>query len=93
MVGVKPQETTQKAEIVRNLVAKSKSKHLLLELCDERFENRFDSVMQHPNYQFSINNVHTVIDEDHSLLEEVSPFPISDLPILLAIDTCSFRLG
>ena len=93
LVGVDSKEKTEKAEIVRNLIAKSKPANVLLELCDERFEQRFNDVMQHPNYKYSINNVHTVIDEDHALLSEISPFPAEDLPWLLAIDTCSFRLG
>lgn len=37
-------------------------------MCDTRYNERFDKIINHPNYTFSMENVHKFIDHDPRLL-------------------------
>lgn len=45
------------------MIKEIQADNVVLELCDERFEEELNQVIQHPNYDRTFSTVHRILDE------------------------------
>ena len=57
------QEIISNSLKIRNLIKEIQADNVVLELCDERFEEELNQVIQHPNYDRTFSTVHRILDE------------------------------
>ena len=65
----------------------------MLELCEERFQEELQQIIQHPNYDRTLTTVHRFLDErpERLLKYDQVALDAGSFEILVAFDTCSFR--
>lgn len=94
MVGVNNKSVDyDNIKLTHDLIKDSKPKNVVIEMCDQRYNEGLDPLIKSPNYDYAINEVYNAIKEDAKSLEYRSPFDLEDLEYLIGIDLCSYRMS
>jgi len=92
VVGVEG-ENAENVEIVRNLIKDLRPGSVVLELCQTRYKEVYEPILQHPGYEHTMKRVNQYIDDaDIAGLTDYKSIALKDLEYLVAIDMCSFRI-
>lgn len=78
---------------IRNVIKEIQADNLVLELCDERFEEEISQIIQHPNYDRTFTTVQRMLDEkpERLLKYDQVALDVGSFEMLVAFDTCSYR--
>lgn len=72
-----------------------KPEAVVLEICEDRYENWFYDIISHPNYEKTLSDVHKILDTDkpEKLIEfESIDLDKAGLEYLIGLDVCSYRM-
>lgn len=84
----------QNAALVRDFIKELQPEEIVLELCDERFENEIRDILSHPNYDKTMNKVQLLLDaKDPEKITRLKDIAIDhgNFELLVGFDTCQFR--
>lgn len=83
----------QNSLTLRNLIKESQADNVVLELCDERFQEEMNHIVQHPNYDRTFSTVHRILDENPEKLLKYDQIALDQgsFELLVAFDTCQYR--
>ena len=48
--------------MIRDFIREVAAENVVLELCDERYEDEFYEIISHPNYDKTFNQVHKLLN-------------------------------
>ena len=54
---------SKNAAMVRDFIRDVGAENVVLELCDERYEDEFYEIISHPNYDKTFNQVHKLLNQ------------------------------
>ena len=104
MVSKPPAESEEKrlyhlklihnVKLIRDVVRDLRPDSVVLEMCDDRYNRWLSDVVNHPNYDRTIQEIHTALDKKPEKLSEMAGIEIEDssLEYLIGLDYCSYRL-
>lgn len=52
------------ASLIRNVIKDLQAENVVLELCDERYDEEISDIVANPNYDRTLAQVHRIIDKD-----------------------------
>ena len=53
---------SKNAAMIRDFIREVAAENVVLELCDERYEDEFYEIISHPNYDKTFNQVHKLLN-------------------------------
>jgi len=80
---------------VNNFIRESQPNNVVVELCDERFNNHYNAVMKHPKYEAIIEKFYKILDDEEKvkkLGQKSDLIELKEMEYLLGVDICSFRI-
>ena len=54
---------SKNAAMIRDFLREVSPEHLVLEMCDERYEDEMQDIIGHPNYDRTMNQVHKLLSQ------------------------------
>lgn len=84
-------DIAKNAALVRDFIKELQPEEIVLELCDERFENEIRDILSHPNYDKTMNKVHLLLDaHDPEKITRLKDIAIDhgNFELLVGFDTC-----
>ena len=86
---------SKNAAMIRDFIKEVGAENVVLELCDERYENELYEIISHPNYDRTFNQVHKVLSQKRPqrLLKFEDQISVEggNFEFLVGLDTCSYR--
>jgi hypothetical protein len=84
-------EIAKNAALIRDLIRDIKPEEIVMELCDERFDEELRAILSHPNYDKTMAKVHLLLDQNDP--EKVARFQEialdhGNFELLVGFDTC-----
>ena len=83
------------AATIRDFIKQSGADNVVIEMCDERYEEELADIIAHPNYDFTMNNVHKFLSrkKPEKILRHEEHIAVNsgNFEFLVALDTCSYR--
>ena len=86
---------SKNAAMIRDFIKEVGAENVVLELCDERYEDELYEIISHPNYDRTFNQVHKVLSQKRPqrLLKFEDQISVNqgNFEFLVGLDTCSYR--
>ena len=86
---------SKNAAMIRDFIKDVGAENVVLELCDERYEDELYEIISHPNYDRTFNQVHKVLSQKRPqrLLKFEDQISVNqgNFEFLVGLDTCSYR--
>jgi len=82
-------------KLINDFILESKPQNVVVEMCDERFNESLNEVMKHPKYEMLMERFYEAIEDNDKLVKLSKKSNLSDirgLEYMVAIDICSFRV-
>jgi hypothetical protein len=82
------------AQLIRNFLKELRVESLVLEMCDERYNDELYEIVSHPNYDRTFSSVHRMLDKDPERLLSFNQIALDqgNFELLVGQDTCSYRM-
>jgi 5-formaminoimidazole-4-carboxamide-1-beta-D-ribofuranosyl 5'-monophosphate synthetase len=81
--------------LIRDFTRELRADNVVLELCDERYQDELSEVLSHPNYDRTMLQVHKFFDRKKpEILLKYDQIVINEgnFEMLVGLDTCSYRM-
>jgi hypothetical protein len=85
----------QNSMMIRNLVKDLKPEAVVLEMCEDRYDNFYYDIISHPNYDRTMSDIHKILDtgKPEKLLDYKNlEMEKAGLEYLIGMDVCSYRM-
>lgn len=81
------------SQLIRNVIKDLQAENVVLELCDERYEEELTDILANPNYDRTLAQVHTFLDSKPERLLKYDQISVDsgNFEILVGLDTCTYR--
>ena len=87
---------SKNAAMIRDFIREVAAENVVLELCDERYEDEFYEIISHPNYDKTFNQVHKLLNQKRPKrllrMEEQIAVNEGNFELLVGLDQCSYRM-
>jgi len=84
------------AAMIRDFLKEMGPEHLVLEMCEERYQDEMQDIIGHPNYERTMSQVHRLLSQKKPkrLLRFEDQIAVNqgNFEFLVGLDTCSYRL-
>lgn len=88
-------EVAKNAMLIHKMIKEIKPESVVVELCQDRYDEWYYDIISHPNYDHTLNNIHKVLDAGkYEKLVENDKIDIDSgtLEYLIGMDICSYRM-
>ena len=82
-------------KLVNNFIRESSPQNVVVELCDERFNEHYDYVMKHPKFEAIMEKFYNILDNEekvNKLGQSSDLIELKEMEYLIGIDVCSYRI-
>lgn len=84
------------AAMIRDFLREMGPEQLVLEMCEERYEDEMQDIIGHPNYDRTMSQVHKLLSQKKPkrMLRFENQIAVNqgNFEFLVGLDTCSYRL-
>lgn len=86
---------SKNAALIRDFIKEMTPEEVVLEMCDERFDDEIREILSHPNYDRTMQKVHLLLDQSSpdklTRLREIA-LDAGNFESIVAFDQCSNRM-
>ncbi|CAI2365335.1 unnamed protein product [Moneuplotes crassus] len=95
ILGIDEKESIENIRLVNNFIRDLSPRNVVVELCDERFNERYNDIMKHPKFEAIMQKFYNVLNNDEKvkkLGEKSDMIELQEMEYLVAIDLCSYHV-
>ena len=82
--------------MIRDFIKDVGAENVVLELCEERYEDELYEIISHPNYDRTFAQVHKLLNQKKPqrllTIEDIISVDQGNFEFMVGLDTCSYRM-